>query len=210
MYKHPHSVRLGISLAPNFVVAGFCVLPAVAQISNPLGANVARFFPHFEKADAQPGRREHGDLEVQRDWWLVPRFAVRQGGDQLHLRRQGEFVQSLEPLDLPHERLLRGDVLGLPPRDLDRRLGRVFGNWDAHDDAHGELLVAEAGSNPNVDFHAGSTQLLDDGHHLEWEANTLCDAVLHELELAVGGRERNGLLPVKLAKVDALMELKIG
>ena len=59
---------------------------------------------------------------------LAPRLLLVQRRDELHLRRQRELAQPLKPLNLPHQRLLGGDVFAFPPGYLARRPRGVLGN----------------------------------------------------------------------------------
>ena len=90
--------------------------------------------------------------------------------------------------------------------DLDGGAGGLLGhrNTDHHPD--GEELDRERGLDLDVAFDARAAVLLDDGQHPEGQVDALRDAVLHQLELAVGGHERHAPVRVEPAQVHALVE----
>ena len=64
--------------------------------SHPLDALVVPLLKHLEEPNEQPRGREHEDLEVDRDGWAGPGFAMRRLRER-RFGREGRVDLSLEP-----------------------------------------------------------------------------------------------------------------
>jgi len=110
---------------------------------------------------------------------------------------------------LPYDDVLGRDVFGLADANLAVDLCRVERGGDPDHDVVGAQLGREVGFDVDSEVDPGLADLVDDGLDPEREADIGGRPVAHQLKLAVGRDERDGPVRVKLAELDALVELAV-
>mmetsp|Transcript_27336 Transcript_27336/g.68629 ORF Transcript_27336/g.68629 Transcript_27336/m.68629 type:complete len:607 (-) Transcript_27336:60-1880(-) len=186
------------------------VLPCTRDVAHPLDRLVLQLgLNHLQKAHVEPRRGEHRHREVHGYWGARPRLLLRDGCDELHLGAEGLLGLPGEFSDSPHNGVLCGRVLRLAIRCVDFARGCVARRGDLHHHALPNHLAAEVGFDGDLHLHARAPNLAHHGKDAEGDVDVLCDAILHELKLAVGWHKRDGAVCVELVEFDALVECAV-
>ena len=181
-------------LASGFIDAGS------ADVAHPfdgvLIAVVELGLEYFEIADFEARRRE-GDFEIHGNG--RPRPLLLLVGQQLDLGRDLGLLEAAHALDLPHDGVLRGLVLGLALHTDKLDAAGVGRGGDAYLHLLSDERWLEVGFDHHFDLHLGLADLAHQRNHPERQADVVRRSVAHQLIFPIGRNEADRVLRFKLA-----------
>mmetsp|Transcript_4183 Transcript_4183/g.10782 ORF Transcript_4183/g.10782 Transcript_4183/m.10782 type:complete len:392 (+) Transcript_4183:77-1252(+) len=177
----------------------------LCDVPHPLYRLIVALLEHLKEAHVQARGGKHGNLEIHRDWRPAPRLVVH-AGDHLDLATQRVLRVTWEAAKSPHDRRLIRLILGLTCGRVYVHLRSILGQWDLDEHARREELEGEHGLHLDVHLDARPAELLHHRQHPERQVDRVCDAISHQLELAVGWHKAHRSILVELTQLDALME----
>merc|ERR1719201_2116441 len=194
----------------NVLVHPYLVLPALRDVPHPWESLVPGLLNHLEVAHLDPTDGEVGNLELDLDG----RLATLRGGfagnrGQAELGAQEELLPSGKVLDLPHQRLPLGGVLGAALGGANHRVGRVARHGDADLDIRRRAprLVLRPGLDQVLD--SASARVVHGALDPDQGLDSAADSVGHEVKCSVRGNEGDGSVVLEPGEPDALVELHV-